>query len=144
MFNERKAVLLWASQGSLAPDRVEEAMRLAGALPDRNSWLRFIDRLLLWSGTALVAAGVIFFIAFNWTLLGHFVHFALVEVLIIAAVAIGAWLGLDQLGGKAALFAAAIFLGALLALLGQTYQTGADTYELFAVWAVLIFPWAII
>ena len=38
---------------------------------------------------------------------------------------------------------AGILLGALLALLGQTYQTGADTWELFAWWAVLLLPWAL-
>ena len=41
-----------------------------------------------------------------------------------------------------ALFAAGVLVGVLLALVGQTYQTGADTYELFAVWCVLIVPWA--
>jgi uncharacterized membrane protein len=35
-------------------------------------------------------------------------------------------------------------VGVLLALTGQTYQTGADVYELFAAWAVLILPWVIL
>ena len=34
-----------------------------------------------------------------------------------------------------------LFTGALLALVGQTYQTGADTYELFALWAFAITAW---
>jgi len=35
-------------------------------------------------------------------------------------------------------------VGGMLALYGQTYQTGANTYELFLVWAFLITPWALI
>jgi uncharacterized membrane protein len=35
-----------------------------------------------------------------------------------------------------------VLLGGLLALIGQTYQTGADTWELFTLWAALALPWA--
>jgi uncharacterized membrane-anchored protein/uncharacterized membrane protein len=38
---------------------------------------------------------------------------------------------------------AGVLLGALLALVGQTYQTGADTWELFGWWALLLLPWAL-
>ena len=36
-----------------------------------------------------------------------------------------------------------VLLGGLLALIGQTYQTGADTWELFALWAALSLPWVL-
>jgi uncharacterized membrane protein len=36
-----------------------------------------------------------------------------------------------------------LLTGALLALFGQTYQTGADIFELFFVWAALAFPFAL-
>jgi uncharacterized membrane protein len=42
------------------------------------------------------------------------------------------------------LLAATISLGVLLALYGQTYQTGADPWQLFFNWALLMLPWAII
>jgi uncharacterized membrane protein len=45
---------------------------------------------------------------------------------------------------KVSLLAAAIMVGALLAVYGQTYQTGADTTDLFATWAVLILPWVLL
>jgi len=32
-----------------------------------------------------------------------------------------------------------ILVGVLLALVGQTYQTGADTWQLFFYWAILGF-----
>ncbi len=53
-------------------------------------------------------------------------------------------LGLDGIAGKVTLLAASLFVGGLLALIGQTYQTGADTFELFAAWAVLILPWVLV
>lgn len=40
-----------------------------------------------------------------------------------------------------ALFLACVVTGGLLALLGQTYQTGADPWTLFGWWALLIVPW---
>ena len=42
--------------------------------------------------------------------------------------------------GRGAVFLAFIATGALLALFGQTYQTGADVYELFLTWALLGLP----
>ncbi len=37
-----------------------------------------------------------------------------------------------------------MLVGALLALVGQIYQTGADTFELFAAWGLAILPWALV
>ena len=45
--------------------------------------------------------------------------------------------------GRAATLLAFITTGALLALFGQTYQTGADIYELFLSWALLGLPFAV-
>jgi uncharacterized membrane protein len=142
--DHRNAILRWAEQGLVAAGRVEEAMRVSGALPDRADWRKFIDRLLLWGGSALLAAGVIFFFAYNWKDLASFAKFGLIELLIAVAVGCCAWFGTEKPAGKAALFTASLFTGALLALFGQTYQTGADTFELFGVWAILILPWVIV
>jgi len=54
------------------------------------------------------------------------------------------WRGVDAPASKALLLAASLFTGALLALVGQTYQTGADPWELFAVWALCILPWTLL
>jgi uncharacterized membrane protein len=142
--NHRNSILQWAEQGRLASMRVEKAMRVSGVLPDRADWHHFIDRLLLWSGTVLLAAGIIFFFAYNWREIGNFARFGLVELLIAAAVGGCMWFGTERPAGKASLFAASLLAGALLALFGQTYQTGADTFELFITWAIVILPWTIV
>lgn len=144
MSSERDRILAWAEQGRIAPDNVQPALRVAAALPTHAQWCRFIDRLLLWIGAVMLAAAVVFFFAYNWSELGRYARFALAEGALIVAV-LAAWkLGLDRMSGQAALVAAALLVGALLALVGQTYQTGADPWELFATWAVAILPWVLI
>jgi len=140
----RDDILDYVAQGRLAPQNLRRAMALAGLLPDAAAWRTFTDRLLLWAGTCMLGAALVFFLAYNWQDLGRFAKFALAEgALALAIVAI--WrLGTESLGGKAALLAGAICVGALLALIGQVYQTGADTFELFASWAVAILPWVIV
>ena len=141
MRGARKQIVDWAEQGRLAPGAIAGALALAGVTPDAARWRRFVDALFLWLGSLLLAAGVIFFFAYNWEALGRFAKFGLVEGLLLAAIALAWYAGLEKPAGKAAIFAASILTGALLALVGQTYQTGADPYELFAIWAVLILPW---
>jgi len=137
-------VLEWAERGRIAEADLPRALALAGVLPSRDAWRRFLDRLSLWMGTVLVAAALIFFLASNWDDLGRFAKFGLAEALVVVALAVVWRLGLDRPSGKAALLGASLFLGALLALIGQTYQTGADTFELFAAWAAMILPWVLV
>jgi uncharacterized membrane protein len=140
--SDRGLILEWSEQGAIKD--TQAALAAAGVLPVARDWRVFLDRLLLWSGAVALAASVIFFVAHNWSDLGKLVKFGLVALLVALAV-IGYWrLGVDRLAGKASLLVAAILLGSLLALFGQTYQTGADTWELFATWSVLILPWVLI
>jgi uncharacterized membrane protein len=89
-----------------------------------------------------VLAGAISFFAFNWESLGRYGKFALLEGAIAIAAVVG-WRYRDDLVGRAALFAAAVLVGPLLGVYGQTYQTGADPWGLFAAWALLILPWVV-
>ncbi|WP_228706240.1 MULTISPECIES: DUF2157 domain-containing protein [unclassified Marinobacter] len=77
-------------------------------------------------GGAALAFSVLLFVAFNWGELGRLARFALVEGAVLLAFA-GYWLaGRETLAGKVALLSTGLLLGGLLALFGQTYQTGAD------------------
>lgn len=144
MNNSRNSILQWVEQKQIAAEHAEDAMRVSGALPDKADWRSFMDRLLLWSGTVLLATGAIFFFAYNWKEIGNFARFGLIELLIAAAVGAFIWSSADGPAGKASLFAVSLLTGALLALFGQTYQTGADTFELFITWAIVILPWTIV
>src|SRR5690606_13573849 len=45
--------------------------------------------------------------------------------------------------GRLTLTAAIVLVGPLLALFGQTYQTGADLSVLFRSWALVTLPWVL-
>ncbi|MBW2689888.1 MAG: DUF2157 domain-containing protein, partial [Deltaproteobacteria bacterium] len=119
MTSHRKQILDWVRQGHLNEDSLGEALRLAEADPSPMDWRHFIDRLMLWLGTIFMAAGVIFFFAFNWHEMSRYTKLGLVEFLIVVTVALCWKLGLDKLSGKAALLALTLLIGALLALVGQ-------------------------
>jgi uncharacterized membrane protein len=140
----RQDILDWADAGRLAPANLRRALKAGAVLPDRERWRAFLDRLLLWLGVVMLCASATFFLAYNWSEMGRYAKFALAGGLVLAALAALWWHGLETLAGKAALLAAALFTGALFALIGQTYQTGADTFELFAVWAAAILPWTLL
>src|SRR5690606_20158889 len=101
-------------------------------------------RLLLFLGAALMLSGVVFFFAYNWARMSAVAKFSVVEA--------GLWVctlgamrkGLDRLSGKVLLLAACVFVGVLLAVYGQVYQTGANAYENYALWGLLILPWVIL
>jgi len=141
MLTKRHQILSWIEQGIIAPEDAERALRIAGVFPDPKGWHRFVGQLLLGLGILSSVIGVVFFVAFNWDILGKFGKFALVEGLLIVSLLPLLRYGASSRIGQFALLGASILVGALLALFGQIYQTGADTWELFWSWALLILPW---
>ena len=128
----------------LTPSALDQALYLIGLIPSRTAWRRFIDNLLLLLGTTLVLSGIVFFFAYNWAKIGHLTKFGLIQMGILIVASFTSWYGLQRLIGQLALFASTILVGVLLAVIGQSYQTGADTFELFLTWAILIIPWVLI
>jgi len=104
----------------------------------------FLGRLSQWLGTLALAAALIFFFAYNWDELGRLAKIGLAEGAIVAGLVVCWRVDLDGTAGRAVLTLLSLLVGALLALSGQIYQTGADTFELFAWWAILILPWVLI
>lgn len=125
-----------ASLFSLAPLDPHAAARP----PSARSWRAFLTRLCLLSGALLLGTGLVFFFAFNWQALGRFGQFALaVSALLLAG---GGTLATRPggLAWRTGCLLVCIAIGALLALIGQKYQTGADMWQLFASWAALMLP----
>jgi uncharacterized membrane protein len=121
----------------LSRSDVEATLELADARPSAGELQAALIRILQLAGLLSLAAGVIFFIAANWQLFAVFGRFALLQVLLAACVGLALWQPPPRPLGRFALLGAFILTGALLALFGQTYQTGADIYELFLTWALL-------
>jgi len=133
-----------AECGELSAEELARAGEFSPRVPSREQWLHAMDRLFIFSGFALLAAGLVFFLAWNWPDMHRFAKLALVAGALMATVAVA---GLVQPFGtvyRAALFGAAVCTGALLALIGQIYQTGADEWELFVTWTLLMLPFVML
>ena len=138
-----RRVRLAARAASLSAPAIDRALEIACATPDARAWRRFLARSLALFGSGLLLAGVVCFVAYNWTRLGRFGKFALLEAAILGATLVG-WRRLPGLAGQLAIASAAVLVGPLLALFGQTYQTGADPYGLFLGWLIVIIPWVLV
>lgn len=129
---------------SLEQARIETLFELSGARPSRAEGLAFLGRLLRIGGILSLAASLVFFIAANWSRFAVFGRFALVELVLVGCATVAIVKPPPSFVGRGALFLAFIATGGLLALFGQTYQTGADIYELFLGWALLGLPLAFV
>jgi uncharacterized membrane protein len=117
-----------------AADSLEQLAGFERQPADLAWWL---PRVIAVLAAALGGLGVIFWIAANWETLGRFGRFALLQGCFLAA-CLGA---LSRPAARAPLgLAALLTIGGLFAYFGQTYQTGADPWQLFALWAALSLP----
>ena len=132
-----------AEAAGATPSDVRRAMALAAASPSPRDWIQFLTGALLLLGAGLLLSGIVCFFAFNWADLGRFAKFGVLQAAVAVCAGLG-WWKLRDLTGRVALFAAAVLVGPLLGVYGQTYQTGADPWGLFAFWALLILPWVVV
>lgn len=117
---------------------------------------RRMIRAALALGCLLLASGAVCWVAANWPDASAFQKLAGAQVLIVMLVLGAVWrtghasrfthgnAGNHNFSGTAHLAAlAGVGCGALLALIGQIYQTGADPWQLFLVWTGLLIPWLV-
>jgi uncharacterized membrane protein len=131
-----------AGAGLLGPEALAAALERIDRRPTVESWYRFARVQLILLGTALAVVGAIFFIAANWDSLPPHVRIGLAAAAMTAATLAGGWIGLTKLTGRAAALAGGLLFGPLMALVGQIYQTGADAWELFAAWTLVLGTYA--
>lgn len=144
MESKRTLILEWLEQNALNKNKTSEILSAVNILPNGLHWRLFLQNLFIWLGGLALSFSLMFFIAYNWEAMGRFAKFALVEASIIICL-IAYWqIDSDKITAKVSLTMATILLGVLLALYGQTYQTGADPWQLFANWALLMLPWAFV
>nr|WP_299171564.1 DUF2157 domain-containing protein [uncultured Allomuricauda sp.] len=109
-----------------------------------HTWQAFLKLFLLCLGVSFITFGILFFFAYNWADLHKFIKIGLVEGLIIAIALIVLYSRMSQLIKNVLITAASILVGVLLAVFGQIYQTGANAYDLFLGWTLLISLWAFV
>ena len=133
----------FCQQHALDAAATRSALHRAGGQPDAAAWRHFAARLAHGAGLGALGAGVLFFVAANWQDYGVLGRFVLMQTALLACVGVALWRPPPQATGHAALLLATLLTGGLLALFGQSYQTGADLHELFFVWALLALPFAL-
>ena len=145
----------FAGHYQLSAPAVRTLLVASKAWPTLEGWRQFGVRVLRGVGIVSLSAAVIFWIAANWQHFGAMVKFFALDALLIACIGLACWRPPmhvlpwqhsrhQHVLGRSALTVAFVMTGALLALFGMTYQTGANTYELFFGWAALGLPLVIL
>jgi len=137
----RQALSDWRAQGKLSAASALATWRQTE--PHAADWRHWLDLALLTLGTSLACTGVLVFFAFNWQDMHKFAKFGVLAGAISLLAAVAWWRPAEDMAGRAALGGAQLLAGVLLAVIGQTYQTGADAWQLFALWTLLAIPWAL-
>lgn len=136
----RQGLYLSAAEHGLDAAHTTQLERTAGLGEAPPALARRMAFALAVLAAALLGLGLVFWVAAHWDTLGRMGRFALLQgTLVVMAL------------GAAARPAARVPLsllvllatGALLAYFGQTYQTGADAWQLFALWSALLLPLAL-
>ncbi len=142
--NRRSRILRWHSAHLISTDNLKDALKTTDSDPIDSDWLHFLKHSFLWFGAIALSVGVIFFFAYNWQNISRFSKFVLLESIFLGATFVFFRQAKKYHIATVILTMLALLTGALLALVGQTYQTGADPWQLFAIWALFIVPWALI
>jgi uncharacterized membrane protein len=124
------------------PDAAARVLAAATRTPGAHEWRVFLASTLLVLGAGLALSGVVSFFAFNWAAIGRLAKMGVIAGGMTVC-ALAALYRPGLLVSRVLLSAASVLLGALLAVFGQSYQTGADPWGLFGVWALLILPWTL-
>lgn|GEM_PF-925041 len=96
------------------------------------------------AGMLFLLAGIICFFAYNWEDMSAFAKFGTIAACMIASAAFPVVRGIHSASGRLGLLACGILGGALMAVYGQVYQTGANAWELFRSWALFLIPLALL
>lgn len=111
----------------------------AGAGPQRWAFALFV-----FFGAAQIAAGLIFFFAYNWRALPDEAKIALPQAVMALAFLGWALSPARSRAGTAAGVVATLMIGVSMGVVGQVYQLGADPWPLFAIWAAFALPLAVL
>ncbi|OEZ88511.1 hypothetical protein JAB6_05500 [Janthinobacterium sp. HH104] len=133
----RLAVYQLASAHALDAQQTRQLQEVAGFQREPARLAYWLPRGVAVLGAALLGMGLICWVAANWEDFGRMGRFALLQGMF-AAACVGAFA--VPKARVSLLLLALLAIGGLFAYFGQTYQTGADPWQLFALWAVLALP----
>ena len=118
------------------------------------SWQRYLNLLFLLLTVGFLTSGVITLIAANLDYFSDLAKIYGLQALFVVTVALGVYCFVRESRRQAKeklkwktysiFFVVSVLIGGLFALVGQTYQTGADVWQLFAVWTLCQLPFLLL
>lgn len=107
------------------------------------TWQRLDRFMLAYAGLLFFLAGIICFFAYNWHMLPLFAKFGVITAALLISSAFPLFHGTHSASGKLGLLSCGILGGILMAIHGQVYQTGANSWTFFMSWAIFLLPLAL-
>ena len=118
------------------------------------SWLRYLNLLFLLLTVGFLTSGVVTLIAANLDYFSDLAKIYGLQTLLVVTVVLGIYCFIRESRRQAKeklkwktyslFFVVSVLIGGLFALVGQTYQTGADVWQLFAVWTLCQLPFLLL
>lgn len=100
----------------------------------------YINYVLLFFGILSIVIGSIFFFAYNWNVLNKWHKFIIANLFLIITSLFAMKGDIKNIKNRLLFLGLSILIGGYIALIGQVYHSGADTYQLFLIWGLLILP----
>ena len=118
------------------------------------SWQRYLNLLFLLLTVGFLTSGIITLIAANLDYFSDLAKIYGLQTLLVVTVVLGIYCFIRESRRQATeklkwktysiFFVVSVLIGGLFALVGQTYQTGADLWQLFAVWTLCQLPFLLL
>ena len=118
------------------------------------SWQRYLNLLFLLLTVGFLTSGVVTLIAANLDYFSDLAKIYGLQTLLVVTVVLGIYFFIRESRRQATeklkwktyslFFVVSVLIGGLFALVGQTYQTGADVWQLFAVWTLCQLPFLLL
>ncbi|WP_265470389.1 GDYXXLXY domain-containing protein [Haemophilus parainfluenzae] len=118
------------------------------------SWQRYLNLLFLLLTVGFLTSGVVTLIAANLDYFSDLAKIYGLQTLLVVTVVLGIYCFIRESRRQATeklkwktysiFFVVSVLIGGLFALVGQTYQTGADVWQLFAVWTLCQLPFLLL
>ena len=101
---------------------------------------KFVQHLQIF-GFSLIAISILYLVAANWFMLPQSIQLATPQLLLLLSALSSVFLVKNDSLIQCLHAICGLMIGLSLAVIGQIYQTGADSYLLFLIWSVLLLPW---
>lgn len=116
------------------------ALKKSGIVP----WHRWLQRMGARWGFAFLMCGLACFLAANWSTMSNPLRLGVMQAGLTAFVLLGMVSRGRKHFSSLCLLGAGMMVGAFWIVFSQIYQTGADSWQLFALWAVGVLPWLLL